>query len=146
MGTLSPIVFFENSVGEIALPPTTEEARRIYETSYRARGWEWREAGTLAEVDALQRRMVEAERRQLERELERDDRVVETAQARVRSRLYARMASSTTSEYEKEFIRLYLQLREEKRATYRQRWMERVFYLWSREQDSGTKVTDRIME
>ena len=151
LGTLDPIIYFENSQGEIVLPPTTPEARYFYEgrpdatgRTYRDHGFEWREAGTLAEVDKLQARLVEQERRANEQASARDDARSQEIWAKVGSSLRARMVSSSTSEYEKEFIRLYLELREERREKHRQRWLERVSYLWAREMDSGAKATDRI--
>lgn len=152
LGTLDPIVYFENSEGAIVLPPETATARYFYEghrggsgRTYRELGFEWREAGTLAEIDALQKRLVEQERREAERNAEVDDARSRMIWEKVGASLRARMVSSSTSEYEKEFIRLYLELREERRARHRQRWLERTSYLWAREFDSGTKATDRIL-
>ena len=153
LGTLEPIVYFENRAGDIVLPPVTKEgeARWVYEyakdangRTFRDKGYDWREASTLAEVDRLQDRLVEAERRKAENELERDERLLAGKRTDVRSRLYQRLVSSSTSPYEREFIELYLQMREEKRKEIRQRWLERQAYLWAREMDANTKPTDRM--
>lgn len=151
LGTLEPIVYFENSRGEIVLPPSTELATYFYwhkrdqrGKTYREWGFEWREAGTLEEVDRLQKKLQEQDRRKEEVLLEKDERRGEDLRKRVRDNLYARMVSSGTSEYEKEFIRLYLELREEKRARHRQRFLERTSYLWAREMDPGTLPQDRL--
>jgi hypothetical protein len=144
LGQLSAIVYFENADGEIVLPPTTEDARYFYEAHYRGKGYEIREAGTLAEVDRLQNRLVEAERRKNERAAEHDETISAARWREVGDRLRQRMVSSATTPYEREFIELYLKLREDKRDRHRQRWLERVSYLFAREMDSGTKATDRM--
>lgn len=151
LGTLDPVIYFENSNGEIVLPPNSSEARYFYEgfrqasgKTYRELGFEWREAETLAEVDALQRRLVEQDRRANERNAERDERSRSASWQRIGDSLRARMVSSSTSPYEREFIALYLQLREEKRARHRQRWLERTSYLWAREFDASTLPQDRM--
>jgi hypothetical protein len=149
LGTLDPIIYFENAKGEIVLPPTSADARHWYESSqggpsYRERGFELRGAETLAEVDALQARLVAQDRATNERALAQDDAQRRQAWYAIAERLRARMCSSSTSPYEREFIELYLKLREEKRDKHRQRFLERISYLWAREMDSGSKATDRV--
>lgn len=151
LGSLDPVVYFQNSRGEIVLPPDSTLARYFYEgardsngKTYRDLGFEWREAGTLAEVDDLQRRLVEQDRRSNEAGAERDEALRGESWRRVGDRLRARMVSSSTSTYEREFIGLYLRLRDEKRAKHRQRWLERVSYLWAREMDASSRPTDRM--
>ena len=144
-GRVNPIVYFVNKDGDLLLPPTTEDARWLYRTHYQHRGWEWQEASTLVEVDALQARLVSRERDKLQREVQRDERLLMRRREEIRSSLYQRMISAATSEYEREFLRLYLQLREEKREKWRQRWLERTSYLWAREQDSHTSATERML-
>ncbi len=144
-GRVEAIVYFASPSGEVVLPPTTEDARWLYRTHYQNHGWEWCEASTLAEVDALQDRLVSLEKDKLEREVERDERMLAPRREEIRSALYQRMTSAKTDEFEKEFIRLYLQLREDKREKWKQRWLERTSYLWAREQDSHTKATDRML-
>jgi hypothetical protein len=150
LGTLDPVVYFENSAGVIVLAPSTADARYFYEwedrwgRSYKNTGFELREAGTLQEVDALQDRLQAQERAKLEAAAEKDE-VLYRARARgVADSLRARMVSSSTSPYEREFIELYLQLREEKRAKHRQRFLETTSYLWAREMDEHTLPQDRI--
>lgn len=146
LGTLDPIVYFENSQGDILLPPTTEDARWLYGQKYSREGWEWREAGTLPEVDRLQTRLVEKDRRQDEANSRRDDQTTAEKWQMIGDRLRARMISSSTSPYEREFISLYLQLREEKRAKHAQRWKERNYYLVAREFDSGHSGAASLMK
>lgn len=150
LGRLNPIIYYENAKGDITLPPTTEDARYFYEApdyqgaSYRSKGFEIREAGTLAEVDRLQRRLVEIEQRKMGAAAAHDELVSAELWNKRGEDLRGRMVSSTTSEYEKDFIRLYLQVRDDKRARHRQRWLEAQMYLEAREMDSNHKATDRL--
>ena len=153
LGTLDPVIYFDNARGEIVLPPTTSDARYFYEgfrdatgKTYRDRGFEYREAETLAEIDALQRRLVERDRRDNERKLQYDEAARGEAWRRIGDSLRARMVSSSTSAYEREFIELYLRLREGKRTRHRQRWLERTSYLWAREFDASTLPQDRMRD
>jgi hypothetical protein len=151
-GTLEPVIYFENSSGYVILAPQqigegTALARKIYEEKYRPQGWEWREAGAngLHEVDQLQRRLID-------QEVSRDRGMAEhvglkrdAVRKAVGETLRQRMTSSGTSEYEREFIRLYLRVRDDsKRDKYKELLKQRNYYLWAREQDSGTKVEDRM--
>lgn len=150
LGRLNPILYYENSRGDIVLPPTTEDGRYFYQqrgadgTSYRDRGYELREAGTLAEIDVLQKRLVTAEMRKMGEAADKDERISAKVWAERGFALRQRMMSSSTTPYERDFIELYLQLREEKRAKHRQRWTEAQMYLWAREMDSKASATDRI--
>jgi hypothetical protein len=132
LGTLEPVIYFQKADGYVILPP--EEigkrgvARMLYERKYRDEGWEWREAGTLAEVDKLQSRLVDPER------------VWQTTGGNLRQRI----TSATCTPFEREFIGHYLQLRESRRERYRQRWLEHVSYLWAREMDSTTTIDERM--
>jgi hypothetical protein len=144
LGSLEPIIYFEDRDGQIMLPPTTEDARWLYQSKYSKEGWEWKEAGTLAEVDVLQKRLVAEERRRDEATAERDDRAGVVKWRAVGDALRERMISSSTSPYERDFIAAYLQVREDRRERHRQRWLERTSYLWAANMDSGTKPTDRM--
>jgi hypothetical protein len=145
-GRVEPIVDFASRDGEVVLPPTTEDARWLYRTYYQNRGWEWCEASTLAEVDALQDRLVSLEKDKMDREMEHDEKLLAPKREEIRSNLSQRMISAKTGEWEKEFIRLYMQLRDEKKKeAYRQRYLERTSYLWIREMDANTKATDRML-
>jgi hypothetical protein len=149
IGHLNPVVYFENSRGEISLPPSTEMAHRIKDRM-RNRGWEWREADTLDKIDVLQKRMQEAEHRARERQFEREQTNLADARRSVRERLVARMVSSSTPPYEREFIQHYLMLREEKRAEYKKRFFADQAYFEAREFDASShhaeEIVDRVPE
>ncbi len=147
-GSLSPVIYFERKDGFCILPPIevghgTELARKML-ADERYRGWEWREAGTLAEVDRLQKRLVDQEDKRSEFMAQTVGDRSRAVRDAVADSLRQRMCSSATSAYERDFIGLYLQLREEKRDKYRASLEQHRWYLWAREQDSKTKFEDRM--
>lgn len=150
LGTLDPIIYYENDKGYCILAPSTEMARWAWETpngsgiSLKDKKFQIREADTLSAVDRLQKQLVRQETDKLESEAQKDLRSSEYRWKQVGSALAQRMASSSTSPFEREFIQNYLLVREDKREKHAQRWRERQMYLWAREFDSTTKATDRM--
>jgi hypothetical protein len=134
MGQLNPILYFESRGGEIDLPPTTEDALRI-QLPMEKRGFILREAKTLPEVDRLQKRLQDREYQTRQTELEHEVNSLAEVRRQIRDKLVSRMVSSSTRDYEREFIQSYLMLREEKRAEYAKRFMGDVCYLTVREFD-----------
>jgi len=143
IGQLNPVVYFENNRGEISLPPSTDDALRIKDQMLK-RGWVLKEADTLAKVDVLQKRLQDIEYRRSQKELEHEEVSFGSARKRIRENLYSRMVSSSTSEYEKEFIRCYLQLSEHKRAEYQKRFTADISYLNMRENDNTNHIKDLV--
>jgi hypothetical protein len=141
LGTLTPIVYFVNSSGGERDPrhPAGYVMLAPYSECRTPHGYLRETAGTLPEARALNERLVAQERESWEREAASNHRLVEAKREEVRERLYTRMCSSATSEYDREFIRLYLQLREDKQRKYDQRWTERNAYLWALENDVGDR-------
>lgn len=92
-------------------------------------------ADDLPSVDRLQKRLQQQEYREWEQEAERDMEGLRMRFAASRDRLYARMTSSSCSAHERDFIRGYLQLQDEKRDKHRVRFECRNAYLWAREND-----------
>lgn len=151
LGSLNPVIYFTNAAGHVLLPPEEighgpEIARRMYEQRYRGQGYQWCEAGTLAEVQRLQKRMTEQEMRIRERQAFVDEREREKIHRETAGRLRQRMTSADCKPFERDFIGLWLDMQEEKRVKYTQRWREYNDYIWAVEQDSGTKVEDRMGE
>jgi hypothetical protein len=151
IGRLNPIIYFEDAQGNIAMPPSTADARWIYNEArdaqgltYKDRKYEWREAGTLNEVDKLQARLTELKMRELRDASERDERIQDALWKEIGGRLRARMVNRDCTPYERDFIDGYLQLKPAKRAKHRQRFLETTMYLEAREMDSSSHATDRI--
>jgi hypothetical protein len=82
-----------------------------------------------------------------QRELQHDEEVFEVARQRVIDSLHATLASAATSEYEKEFIRGYIKLRNEtKREDYRKRFACDVAFLELRENDKPRNAEELLKE
>lgn len=149
LGRLNPVIYFENASGDIVLPPIEmgtgpELARRCYEERYRPKGYEWREADTLPDVRRLQQRMVDKDLREKRAQGEDMMRIREQQRRATSSNLRQRMTSSDCKPFERDFIQIWLDLDDEKKKKYEQRWREYNSYIWALEQDSGTKIEDRI--
>lgn len=140
-GCIEPVIYFVNGsdpahpVGYVMLAP--------YSDCPTPEGYRREGADTLAQVDVLERRLQSQEREAADREMEYDYKMIEERSKAVRDRLYARMTSAATPPYEREFLRLYLELRDErKRARYQQLYLERSTYLWARHNDIGDRRAD----
>jgi hypothetical protein len=134
LGSLEPVIYFRNHrdpahpPGFLMLAP--------YSDFPTPAGYTREAADTLADVDRLQRSLIEQERRDAEAELLHDEVVLGRRYAEMTDKLRARMVSSSTSPYDRDFIEAYLKLREEKRDRHRQRFLERVMFLHAREMDT----------
>jgi hypothetical protein len=100
------------------------------------RGWSREEACTLRDVYKLQARIQEQEVEDWKREGARDIDLLRQKFELTRDRMLTRMASSSTSAYDRDFMRAYLQLQEAKLAKHEARFECRNAYLWSLEMDA----------
>ena len=141
LGTLSPTIYFENAAGEIALPANLEMAQAA-KPKMEALGWMWKEATTLAEVDRLQQRLIDLEAEKLAPHLRNHEAMRAELRRQTGSNLRQKMMSGSTSQWEKDFIAAYLELREERRDKYRESFSHHQQFLWAREMDAKTPVTD----
>lgn len=134
LGTLEPVIFFRNHrdpahpPGYLMLAP--------YSDFPTPSGYTREAAGTLADVDRLQRTLIEQERRDAEADALHDEAVLGRRYAEMTDKLRAKMVSSSTSAYDHDFIEAYLKVREERRERHRQRFMERTMFLHAREMDT----------
>lgn len=149
LGTLDPIIYFENQSGHIVLPPIEKGkgpalARMIYEKRFAKLGFMWKEAGTWAEVTKLQDRLVEQEQKHAAEVRDMQMARYDIAQARIAENMRLRMTGGQCSNYERDFCRYFLKMRGDKRDHYEKVWDQRNNYLWAVEMDSGTKVEDRM--
>jgi antirestriction protein ArdC len=128
LGTLSPVIYFVNADGHILLAP--------YSDFPTPASYERREAGSLPEIDRLVERMRAQELRIIEQEHMAEAERAERVHAAVRDRLYAKLVSAATNTMEADFIRAYLELREEKhRKKYHAKYEAYNVYLHAREFD-----------
>jgi GH43 family beta-xylosidase len=124
------LLYFRNASGDIQIPPNDE----CY-FSFCPPGYDRFEANTLDEVDRLQKALQEQTYRRQHSEWEHDEALWADSRRRVIESLQRTLASSTTTQYEREFIHSYIQLREEKRDKYRSRFICDKAFLELREND-----------
>lgn len=136
-GQIEPVFYFVNGsardheLGYVMLAPYTGGGARC-ECPTPA-GYRLEYADNLTDVDKLERRLQQQERDQAERDGERECTLMEARIKANRDKIYARITSSETDEYNKEFLKLWLQVSDErKRKMYSQRFLERESYLWAR--------------
>lgn len=169
LGTLSPTIWWENAKEvihihgcpinkHILIPPTEigdggRLARMLFEDnripgrlSYKDRGYQWNEARTLREVQTLQNRWEEQEMRVLRHMGHYDHEVRKKVHSEVAGRLRQTMSSSSTSQFERDFIRLWLDLRNDKQDQYTKKWEDKIMYSQALEFDAGHHLEDRMGE
>jgi hypothetical protein len=132
-GCIEPVIYFRYPDGHLVLAPysdfpTPPDAIR-------------EEAETLMQVDALERRLQQQERDNWERESVRDANLIDARKQSVRDRMMSRLMSGATSEYEKDFIRAWFQLRADHP---RKKYYAEQFqcYLTARHFDLGNRRAD----
>jgi hypothetical protein len=128
LGSLTPVIYFQSADGYVVLAP--------YSDMPTPASYDRREAVSLPDIDKLVDRLRTQELRTLEQEHIAESERAERVHTRVRDNLYAKLTSAATSEAEKEFIRLYLEIRNERqRQKYHAKFAEYNFYLHAREHD-----------
>lgn len=134
-GTHEAVIYFRNyrdpahPVGYLMLAP--------YSDFPTPAGYERCGAESLSEVDKLQRVLIYQERASAQNEYFHDEATFGARQQAIRDRLYARMVSDSTSPYERDFIKSFLELRDEKkREKYAAAFEHRAMYLHARENDT----------
>ncbi len=127
-GTLN-VVYFVHSNGHVTLAPYTSFPTLpdcIREV-----------ANTLPEVDRLQKRLIDQELRQMEAERCYEESTFGARQQVIHDKLYARMCSSSTNQWNRDFLCEWLKLRDEKkREKYAQIYEHTNLFFHAREFDS----------
>ena len=144
LGSLSAPVYFINQRDDKY--PTGYYILAPYSEFQTPEGWLRYTADTLAEVDRLQKILLCQELERARREHIHESVVMDPLRKIVRDRLYARMTSSESSEFEKDFIREYMKLRDDKRRKHADRFYHRNLFLHAREMDArpGRKDNEEI--
>jgi hypothetical protein len=167
LGSLSPTIWWEKTNGivyvhgcaiekHILIPPTEigdggRLARQLYEDrrvpgrpNYKDQGYAWRETHTMRDVQELQRRWIEQEMKVRRHMGQHDHTVRQKVHKEVASRLRQRMASGSTTAFERDFIKYWLDMRENKQDEYTKKWEDYHYYSQPLEFDSSHKLEDRI--
>ncbi len=131
VGTFNPVIYYESPSGKISLPGTAEETGRGHN------GWIRKEARTLTEVDELQRKIEHQDKKELKGQLERDELIFEEKRKKVRESLMANLIRPSTSPYEKEFIREYLSISDDRKRKYYQKDKGIKTFFVAREYNDG---------
>ena len=115
--------YFINREGQIAIPPDAEAASIVLKDP-RWAGYELREANDIHEVDRLQKRLQQQTWDELQREGEQQASAWEERLKAQRDRLIAKAVSAATTQYEKDFFREWLKLKDEqRREKFKQRYL-----------------------
>jgi len=131
-GCVPAVIYWKHRDGHLTLAPFSDAPTPDDCIRY--------EADTLAEIDRIEKILQQQEQQVLDREHAYDEALYEPHRQAIRDRIYARITSSATTEYEKEFLKLYLELRDErKKALYRQRFHEWQGYMYARHFDLGDR-------
>ena len=149
-GTLSPVIYFRCERGHIVLAPYSEcptPQGCEYQSpinAIRCNARCGREgAGSLSEIDDLQRKLTDQENEKHTLEQQFDQMQTAPGRQRVQDALYAKLVSSATSEAEKEFIREYLRLRQDLRGKHHAKFASYSVYINAREFDLGKRKADQ---
>jgi hypothetical protein len=134
LGSLSQVIYFKNyrdpnrPPGYLLLAPYTQCPAPA--------GYSREAARTLLEIDRLERTLVEQEVSLAVSEHLRDEAAFATRERAIRDRLYATMTSGSSSQYEKDYAREWLALRDEKkRKKYAEIFEHRAMHLHARHND-----------
>ena len=134
LGTLTPLVYFVNH-----RDPAHREGYLLvapYTDCPTPEGYSREEATTLRACYDLQRRLQEQEIENWQRESARDVSQLRERFRQTRERMLARMASSSTTPFDRDFMEAYLQLQEEKLERHERTFECRAAYLHALEYDT----------
>lgn len=144
-GKIKAIIYFVNEQGYIHLLPTDQESKR-FRKHMRRIGFEMMAAETLFEARKLQKKLQEQLYQEQQNELARDEQMTAYRRQQVRDRLVAKMNSSSTNQTEKDFIRVWLEMREKKHDIFRKTFTSQIGHLDALEFDNPTKHTHDLLD
>ena len=147
-GSLRPIIYFENESGLKLLAPYDKDkpeiARWIFEKHFKTLGFMWREASTWGEWKKLQKDLVNQELREAEKRREHFREAYDVARRHSTDVLMRRRQDPDCSPFERDAIDYWVSQRERKATELEKKLFAANRYLWAVEQDSQTKIEDRI--
>lgn len=143
-GKITAILYFVNARGHIKMMPTDEESKRFRRHMSRL-GYELQEADTLYAARKLQKKLQEQLEQEQKNELAYDESVTAHRRQQIRDRLVARMNSAACPAVERDFIALWLQLREKKHDIFRKRFTNQIGHLDALEFDNPNQHIHDIL-
>lgn len=133
------VVYFERSDGTIFIPPD--------HTTPTPDGMIRRECQSISEVHALERRMQQEARDRAEQEAEGELARTLERQRQIRRHIMTSIESSSTSQYDKDFLRAWCQLRDDKRREhYKRLFQQREAYFESLHYDKPRNAEEVLKE
>jgi hypothetical protein len=148
MGTLTPVIYFLCSAGHVVLAPYSSVTISSCEyqhpvTSLRCGLPVHREgADTLTAIGQLERRLTAQENAKFAVEKAIDESTREEAVRRTRDNLCQKLYSSATPQAEKDFIRAWMDLQDEKRAKHASKYEAYSVYVHAAHYDSHGRQPD----
>lgn len=124
-GKIKGIIYFINSQGHIMLLPTDEDSKR-FRKRLRDLGYEMQVAETLADARKLQKELQRQLQNEQLKEIGRDEMMTYERRRQVKERLTNRMNSASCSQYERDFIRIWLSGREQRHDNFVKRFTAEV--------------------
>jgi len=144
-GKIKAIIYFENQQGVIKMLPTDEEAHR-YRKYMKSLGFEMLFAESLHEARKLQKKLQQQLYQEQQNELTQDEMTTFHRRQAVRDRLVARMNSNACPVHEKDFIRMWLVVREQKHDLFRRRFTQQIGHLDALEFDNPDKHIHDLLD
>ena len=146
-GTIEPIYYWQNQKGYVMLLDNSVSLGMDRLRRYMGKlGFQLMSAETLKEAEKLQYKLQDQLKKEQENELIKDEAMTAYHRDQVRVRLEARKNSSSTNEYEKEFIRLYLDWRNNKHDLFKKRFSQQIGHLDALEFDNPNKRIHDLLD
>jgi hypothetical protein len=144
-GKIKAILYFINAQGTVKMLPTDEESHR-FRGYMKKLGFEMMFAESLHEARKLQKKLQEQLAAEQANELIKDEVATSGRREAIRVRLNQKLHSNSTSETEKEFIRLWLVMREDKHNMFRRRFTQQIGHLDALEFDNPNKHIHDLLD
>lgn len=137
-GKIQAILYFRDKNGKIMLLPSDEETKR-FKGAMREFGYELYAAETLAEARKLQKEMQEQLYVEQQHELQKDEQMTAVRRQQIRDRLVARRNSSACDKVERDFIDMWLVIREQKHEVFKKRFTSQIGHFDALEFDNPSQ-------
>lgn len=144
-GKIKAIVYFKNLQGQVKLLPSDEESFRFKRMMIKM-GFIMMFAETLAEARKLQKELQDQLHTEQQVELERDEAVTSIRREQIRQRMTMRLTQPGITNYEKDFIRMWLVVREQKHDLFKKRFTQQIGNLDALEFDNPTEHVHSLLD
>jgi len=134
-GKIKPILYFQNEKGTVMMLPTDEETHR-FRKHMRNLGFEMYAAETLQQAEKLQKKLQDQLYNERQMELAKDEEMTRIRRQQVRDRLVTRRNSAACNQTEKDFIDMWLKVREQKHEIFKKKFTSEIGHLDALEFDN----------